>query len=121
MAALNGLVENSKLTLQYYNDFGHLVTVEVRYSEMNLVPQYVNGPNEVQLVFYPKGKRKKNSKRFKSHSSFAIFEGWNLPIDSSGGVKNDGNFVEYPLCFDKSVLENTLKTADVEPIVYKVS
>jgi hypothetical protein len=121
MKGLNALECGKKYTLVYYNDFGFLVVVEVKHHSVNFVPQYQNGPLELQLVFVPKGKRKRRSKHLKDISKFAILNGWGLGIDPNAGAVVEGSTTISPLCFDDKVIQLAVEKAQQNLLVSKVA
>jgi hypothetical protein len=111
---LENIKLNEKYTLVIENDFGMIVSRQVKINEATEVKksQYSYGDEKaLKLIYTLKGKRSKTGTRF-SDNKIAIIEGWK---EVKGAVNND-SFTEM-VAFDENNFDNILKLNNLNPVV----
>jgi hypothetical protein len=111
---LENIKVNEKYTLVIENDFGMVVSRQVKINEAEEVKsnQYSYGNDKaLKLIYTLKGKRSKTGTRF-TQNKIAIIEGWK----EVKGVINHDDFAEM-MAFDENNFDNILKLNNLDPIV----
>lgn len=112
---LENIKLNEKYTLVIENDFGMIVSRQVKINEATEVQntQYSYGNEKaLRLIYTLKGKRSKTGTRF-TQNKIAIIEGWKEVTGVING--NDKNF--EMIAFDENNFDNILKQNNLSPIV----